>query len=205
MTPLEALVGFVVAATLLAVTPGVDTVLVVSAAARDKVSGWRAAAGVACGCLCWGALVSAGLAALVAASPLAFLILKSAGAAYLLWLGVGYLLRDARAIADAQAPLRNQGPGFRDGLLTNLLNPKVGIFYLTFLPQFIPPATEPAAFSFLLASVHVLVSLAWFAVLISGTARLARAQGSGLRKLANRLLGIVFIGLAAKAAFARQV
>lgn len=204
MTVTQSLIAFIIAAGLLTMTPGLDTALVLrTAAARGSRAALLAAVGVGLGCLAWGAIVSLGLGALLAASALAFTILKWAGAAYLLWLGIGLVLRprdafERGAATPAASPLRQ-------GLLTNLLNPKVGVFYITFLPQFVPAGVGVAGWSFLLACIHVVLGLAWFALLIAATVPLAGwlARGRVIRTL-DRLTGGVFIAFGIKLALTRQ-
>src|SRR5687767_1909404 len=135
MSPLEqSLIAFTVAAALLTVTPGLDTALVLrTAAAEGPRRATLATLGIATGCLIWGALVALGLGALLAASQLAFTVLKWVGAAYLVWLGIGMILKPRQTFDAGQA--QPSAGSFRRGLLTNLLNPKVGVFYVSFLPQ----------------------------------------------------------------------
>src|SRR5205085_3615701 len=126
---LASLLAFTLAAALLTVTPGADTLLVVRfAAGRGPHAGLAAACGILTGVLAWGAIVAVGVAALIVASPWLFSTIQWAGAAYLIWLGLQLLLPTASPAQSASAP-RSDSP-FLSGLLTNLLNPKVGVFYL---------------------------------------------------------------------------
>lgn len=141
-----------------------------------------------------GRAVSLGLGALLRASPMAYAAVKFAGAGYLLWLGARLLFAPRRALdADGAAPT---GPGaFRRGFLTNLLNPKMGVFYITFLPQFVPAGGNVAVWTFVLAAVHVLLALVWFAVLIAATVPLGRfLRRPGAINAMDRLTGTVFVG-----------
>jgi threonine/homoserine/homoserine lactone efflux protein len=206
MTTAQALLAFLVAATLLTLAPGPDSALILrSAAVRGARDAWAAAAGISVGCLMWGAAVSAGLGALLAASPQAFTALKWAGAAYLVWLGLGLLLKPRQSPAVASAVSgATSGEAFRQGLFTNALNPKIGVFYVTFLPQFIPAGASVAAFSFVLAAIHVALSLVWFAVLIVATAKVSRALSRPATIAAlDRLTGAVFVGFGVKLALTR--
>jgi threonine/homoserine/homoserine lactone efflux protein len=207
MTVAQALLAFVAAAAVLTVTPGLDTALVLRAAATG---GPRPAAlaglGIALGCLVWGAAVSIGLGALLAASPVAFTALKWAGAAYLLWLGSKLLFRprDSFGGADTGPPRTGAWQSFRQGLLTNLLNPKVGVFYVTFLPQFVPAGVGVAAFSFLLAAIHVVLGLIWFAALIAATIPVGRfLRRPQVVRTLDRVTGGVFVAFGVKLALAR--
>jgi threonine/homoserine/homoserine lactone efflux protein len=169
------LTAFTAAASLLTISPGLDTALVLSTAASGGV---RPAAlsslGIGLGCFIWAALVALGLGALLAASQLAYTALRVAGAAYLVWTGYK-LLRYPRMnfTAPAAAQERARAP-FVTGALTNLLNPKVGVFYVSFLPQFVPHSVTVAPFVLLLGAIHVLLGLMWFACLIAATRPIAR-------------------------------
>jgi threonine/homoserine/homoserine lactone efflux protein len=207
MTLLPSLLAFTAAAALLTMTPGLDTALVLRTAA---VEGGRrallAGIGICLGCLGWGAIVAAGLGALLAASELAYTLLRFAGAAYLVWLGVQLLARPRTAFDDAA--FRGGGGGLawlRRGFLTNMLNPKVGVFYVSFLPQFIPAGASVPATTLLLAAIHASLGLLWFLLLIAATRPLSRA----LRKprvvgTLDRLTGTVFLLFAARLAVNRD-
>lgn len=137
-----ALLAFVAAAGLLTVTPGLDTALVLRTAA---VEGPRravlAAGGILSGCLCWAFLVAAGLAALLALSRLAYEILRLVGAAYLIWIGWRMLRHPRTQLAAPDEASAGAWNAFARGALTNLLNPKVGIFYISFFPASFPAAS----------------------------------------------------------------
>jgi threonine/homoserine/homoserine lactone efflux protein len=208
VTAPEALIAFSIAAGLLTLTPGLDTALVLRTAA---VEGARRAAlagvGIVLGCLAWGGAVALGLGALLQASQLAFEALKWAGAAYLVWLGVNLILKP-RDRFELGAPGTHSGGGLawmRRGLLTNLLNPKVGVFYVSFLPQFVPAQVAAAPFMFLLAAIHALMGLAWFAVLIGATRPIAGAlQKAAVVRWLDRLTGGVFLGFGVRLALERR-
>ncbi|MBS0361606.1 MAG: LysE family translocator [Proteobacteria bacterium] len=208
MTVVQALAAYFVAAGLLTVTPGLDTALVLRTAA---VEGAKRAAlaclGIGVGCLVWGAAVALGLAALLQASALAFTALKWAGAAYLVWLGIGMLLkpRDRFSLGDGAASQGGDLSWLRKGLLTNLLNPKIGVFYISFLPQFLPAGVPAAPFIFLLAALHVLISFVWFAVLIGATRPISRIlQRAAVVRWLDRITGGVFLGFGVNLALSRR-
>lgn len=209
MTVAQALVAFCIAAGLLTMVPGLDTALVLrTAAAEGPKNAALAALGIVLGCVSWGAAVALGLGALLTASELAFTILKWAGALYLVWLGLNLLLKPRARfdveLADATAAPRGRSWLGR-GYLTNLLNPKVGVFYVSFLPQFLPAHVPAGPFIFLLAVLHALMGVAWFALLIVATRPLARAlkRPSVVRRL-DRLTGLVFVSFGVRLALVRQ-
>ncbi|WP_206244722.1 LysE family translocator [Novosphingobium terrae] len=203
MLDLPLLLAFVAAAAILTITPGVDTAMVLRASTTgSRREGVLAAAGISLGCLIWGAAVSLGLGAILRASVLAYTIVKLAGAAYLLWLGFGLIFKPRTGLATPETtPERNSQHAFLRGLLTNLLNPKIGVFYVTFLPQFVPAGADIAAYTFFLACLHVLISLVWFAVLIAASVPLGRMlrEPKAVKRL-DRLTGGVFMAFGLKLA-----
>lgn len=202
----ESLLAFVLAASVLAMTPGVDTVLVLRALLmQGRRAAAKAALGVALGCLFWAGAVAWGLGVLLQTSPGWFTALKWLGAAYLLWMGGRLLWRPRQAMeTEGQGPVSATNQAFRSGLLTNLLNPKVGVFYLTFLPQFLPMGPTAKAWALGLAVLHVLLSLLWFASLIAVGVRLQHRmrQPSVLRAL-DRLSGLVFVAFGLRLLWSR--
>jgi threonine/homoserine/homoserine lactone efflux protein len=199
--------AFSFAAILLTVTPGLDTALVLrTAAAEGPRPAWMAAFGIFLGSIGWAVIVGVGLGALLAASTLAFNILKWAGAAYLVWLGINLLLRPRKAFdigADA-APAQGTGWLWR-GALNNLLNPKVGVFYVSFLPQFTPAGVPVTPWMVLLALIHCGFSVIWFGAIIAATQPIAGA----LRKAAvvrwlDRLTGGLFLAFGVRLALERR-
>ncbi len=201
MTVLQALAAFTLAAGLLTILPGLDTAMVLrTAAAEGPRRGALAALGIGTGCLIWGLAIALGLGALLAASQGAYTVLKWAGAAYLLWMGLGLLLKPRSRFDLDAAPVKGPGKGGGDGgwyvrgLLTNLLNPKIGVFYVSFLPQFTPAHVPAAPFIVLLAAIHVVLGLIWSAGLILATRPLKAwlANSTVIRRL-DRVTGGVFI------------
>jgi threonine/homoserine/homoserine lactone efflux protein len=197
MTTAHALLAFTTAAGLLTITPGLDTALVLRTAAVD--GGRRAllaGLGVCLGCLVWGLAVAVGLGGLLALSRLAYDVLRVVGALYLMYLGVRLLLRPAPSLDLSRAGGTAPSPSwFARGLLTNLLNPKVGIFYVTFLPQFIPSGSSVTAFSILLAGIHAVEGMCWFGLLVLATRPLSRwLNRPGVAKGLDRVSGVVFLG-----------
>ena len=205
-----ALLAFAGAAGLLTIVPGLDTLLVLRTA---TVEGPRramfAGLGVCIGCLVWGILVSAGLGAVFAVSNFAYQIVRITGAIYLFYLGLRLLFQREKPIlinsAGETASSRGSLRWFIRGLLTNLLNPKVGVFYVTFLPQFIPSHVNVIGFSVLLALIHDVEGILWFAALIFVTQPLARwLRHPRTSIVLNRITGAVFIFFGARLAFERK-
>ncbi|MBB6349829.1 LysE family translocator [Nonomuraea muscovyensis] len=188
--------SFAAVVALLTLTPGLDTALILrTSLLAGRRPAWGVVLGIQAGTLLWGLLAAVGLSTLLAASQLAYDVLRWAGAAYLVWMGARMLLAKEQhddAGGGQEAGFR---AGFRRGLVTNLLNPKVGAFYVAMLPQFIPQDAPHAAMGLLLAGVHVGEGLVWsavligFATLMSGVLRTAR-----VRRALDRVTGVVIVG-----------
>lgn len=208
MTTTEALVAFALAAGLLTLTPGLDTALVIrTAAAEGPRRATGAAIGISLGCLTWGAAASLGVGALLTASALAYTILKWAGAAYLAWTGIRMILKPRDQFEPGEMKAVDAGPiaALRRGLLTNLLNPKVGVFYVSFLPQFMPAGVDPARFGLLLTSIHVAEGLLWFAALIAATVPIAGLlRAPVVVRWLDRVTGSVFVAFGLRLALERR-
>jgi threonine/homoserine/homoserine lactone efflux protein len=199
---------FIAAGLLLNITPGPDLLFIVGRATAQGVrAGVAAALGVAAGCLVHTAAVALGMAALLAASSTAFEVIKLAGAGYLAWLGARLLLaRQAPVPAAAPAAADSAGAAFWQGFITNALNPKVALFFLALLPQFVAPQASSKALAlavlgviFALNSLLVIVPVAWAAGRLG--ARLQRADSA--RRWLDRALGVLFLGLAVRLALQR--
>lgn len=204
MPDLALLLAFVAAASVLTLTPGVDTAIVLRAAlVQGRWPAALAALGVGLGCLVWGGGVALGLGALLQASQTGYMVVKLAGAAYLVGSGAWLLLRPRSAMG----PMPGSGgpadaaEAFSRGFLTNLLNPKVGVFYMSFLPQFVPAGASVAGHTFMLAGIHVALSWAWFGGLIAATAPLHDwlRRPVAVRTL-DRLTGGIFVAFGFKLA-----
>ncbi|NBB54593.1 LysE family transporter [Pantoea vagans] len=203
------LFSFLFAITILTLTPGFDTALVLrTAIAQGWQRAWATALGVTLGCLLWGIAVGLGLGALLMASEIAYNLLKLIGAGWLLCLGIKLLLKPRQqSVGTAEQPAHQQGylACFSRGLMGNLLNPKIGVFYVTFLPQFIPAGASVTLWCTLMALAHMLLGLFWNAVLIGGSHYFAsHLRKPTVLKGMDRLTGFVFIGFAAKLALSRR-
>lgn len=209
MTVAQALIAFALAAGLLTITPGLDTALVLrTAAAEGPRKAAAAGAGVCLGTILWAAAVGLGLGALLAASQLAFEVLKWAGAAYLLWLGVQLIARPRERFEIGQASGgRNVSAWgwFGRGVLNNLLNPKAGVFYVSFLPQFVPQGVPAAPFMILLGSLHATMGVVWFGAMIAALRPISGAlQKAAVVRWLDRLTGGVFVGFGVRLALERR-
>jgi RhtB (resistance to homoserine/threonine) family protein len=199
--------AFALVAAAVTITPGADTLLVVRNALRGgRRDGIVTAVGIGCG-LYFHALLSAiGVSAILAHSAQAFLALRIAGAVYLAWLGLQSLRAGIRGAPDAAIP--DERPAavtparcFREGLLTNLLNPKVIVFYLALLPQFLSPRDPVLAKSLLLAAIHFAEGLVWLSVVAWAVDRSRHFfLRPVLRRWLDSLCGTILIALGAKLA-----
>lgn len=185
--------SFAAVVALLTITPGLDTALILrTSLLSGRRPAWGVVLGIQLGTLTWGLLTAVGLSTLLAASQLAYDILRWAGAAYLVWMGIRMLM--TRTKAQETTAETGFGTGFRRGLITNLLNPKVGAFYVAMLPQFIPADAPHAAMGLLLAGVHVGEGLLWSTVLIGCAALMSGAlRAPAVRRLLDRVTGIVIV------------
>lgn len=200
---------FITTGLVLNLTPGVDMLYTIS---RTAQGGWRsglaAAAGICAGCVVHTLAAALGLAALLSTSPLAFNAVKWVGAAYLLWLGAGMLRtawRGAPAVAALALAPASTARVFRQGFVTNVLNPKVALFFMALLPQFIDTAAphKTAAFLFL-GAVFIVNGFAFLCVLVALVARLRTLRASArAARVLQAAGGTLFVALAARLAAAR--
>jgi len=195
-------------AVLLALAPGPDNVFVVMQSAMwGRRSGMLVVLGLCTGLIGHTAAVAIGLAAIFATSATAFNVLKLAGAAYLVYLAWGALTTNGRPATDGK-PLHSSGLAlYRRGIVMNLTNPKVSIFFLAFLPQFTTPARGSVALqTLLLGALFMLATLLVFGVLAWFAGALGEKMQSSARwqKLLNRAAGVVFLGLAVKLAMSHR-
>jgi threonine/homoserine/homoserine lactone efflux protein len=201
---------FVGVVALLTITPGADMAMV----ARSVFTGGRRDAfattlGISAGCFVWACASALGVAAVLAASQTAYDALRLVGAAYLVWLGVQSLLAarsgGAVAAAAARGSASRQAHPFRQGLVTNLFNPKIAVFYSTFLPQFIGPGDPALVLSLALAGVHIALGIAWLSLYAWLLDRALTAfRGSRLRRMLDAVTGTVLVGLGLRLAAERR-
>ncbi|WP_418961168.1 LysE family translocator [Streptomyces tritici] len=182
---------------LLTVMPGPDMAVVTRRAlVAGRGDALRTVGGIASGLLLWGALTAAGLAAVLAASPAAYVIVKLLGAGYLVFLGAQALWQHRRAGAGAETGVAGTaGSPWRTGLVSNVLNPKIAVVYTGLLPTLAPPGLPAAWAMALLVLLHVLLTLAW----LSGYVLLLAKAGTVLekpriRRALGRSTGVALIG-----------
>ena len=198
-----ALLQFTGAAMLSTMVPGADTILVLRAAAGRPQNGVRAALGIALGCLTWGLLTAIGVTAFISRSPVVAAAVQGAGGAYLIYLGT---ILVAKALRGQSKPTQASeatpsASWFRRAYTTNILNPKVGLFYLAIVPSFATVSAQSGLFAFLLASIHAATAIVWMSFLSLATGRARNLVGSrywasaleGLAGSALVVIGVAFL------------
>jgi threonine/homoserine/homoserine lactone efflux protein len=197
--------AFLIASTILAVTPGPGVIYVVTRTlSRGRQAGLASVGGIALGNLANATAASLGLAALLAASATAFAVMKLAGAAYLVFLGLRALRTKPRVQVPATADRASDRRLFADGFLVALLNPKTALFFAALLPQFINPDAPPLAQGLILACVFVSIALCTDTIYVLAAAALAPkfTATSSSRAVARYVTAATFIGLGVYAAMA---
>lgn len=199
-------ITFLIAITLLTISPGVDTLLVMRNTARG---GWKdglvTSLGICSGLFVHAAVSAVGISVILLQSAWAFNALKFAGALYLIWLGI-QSIRNLKALPMDQ--VRGVGVrttswtrSIREGLLSNVLNPKTIVFYMAFLPQFISPTQSPMVQSLFMAGIHFVIGLVWLGILTVVVCRLKSfGASSGIEKWVQGVTGGVMILLGIKLA-----
>ncbi|MFD2795332.1 LysE family translocator [Promicromonospora vindobonensis] len=206
MTVPEAMLLFALVAIPLTVMPGLDSALVLrTAVVHGNRHAYATALGVNAGVLAWGVAAAVGATAVLAASETAYRVLTLAGAAYLLWLGGQMLwssfrpgrydaLPDEVRLSSAHVVARSPWRSFTVGATTNLLNPKVGVFYLATIPQFLPDDVPHLLMGVLLAVEHDLIGFAWLALLINAAGLAKRwLSGRAIARVTDRVTGVVLL------------
>jgi threonine/homoserine/homoserine lactone efflux protein len=199
---------FVVSGLLLNLTPGQDTLYIVGRTmSQGRRAGLLSVLGISTGSVIHTLAAAFGLSAILATSALAFSVVKMAGAAYLVYLGVRMLI--ARSGLPAETPefsREHDWPIYRAGLLTNILNPKVALFFIAFLPQFVDPAAESRVLAFLfLGGVFIVNGTLWCLVLVWGASAMSRKLlgNPTIGILLKRAAGVIFVGLGARLALSK--
>ncbi|CCD37199.1 Lysine exporter protein (LYSE/YGGA) [Candidatus Paraburkholderia kirkii UZHbot1] len=206
---------FLIAVFLLNVTPGPDTAYIVGrSVAQGRSAGIVSALGISAGCIVHTLACAFGLTAILAASATAFTVIKIAGAVYLIYLGVRFIFTkhdDASVAREKQAPEKAAPKSLRQlfaqGFITNVLNPKVVLFFVSFFPQFVAADSQHKALAFLtLGIVFIAMSTVWnsFVAWIAGSVTERFAGKSGVKKWLDRGVGSAFVGLGIKLATAHR-
>ena len=203
--------AFALLAALMTMSPGADTLLVVRNVLRGgRRDGTLTAVGICSGLYVHALLSALGLSVILMHSATAFLAVKFAGAAYLVWLGIQNLRSAVRGLPAAQADAAGVARvpawrSWREGFLTNLLNPKVIVFYLALLPQFIGTGDPVFMKSLLLAAIHAIEGIVWFAIVSHLVDRSRRwFLKPLLRRWIDGICGTVLVALGLRLALQRQ-
>jgi threonine/homoserine/homoserine lactone efflux protein len=205
----DQLIPFLAIAIAVVIIPGPDMALVArNVVLHGRRAGYATSLGIVTGTLAWGLAAAVGVAAILAASATLFTVLKLAGAGYLVYLGVRTLLDGSRALggeADGDpAPPMGTGKAFAQGALSAMLNPKLGVFFLTLLPQFITPGPAFAAGALQLTVLFDAIGLAW---LVTYTTLLAAVRSVLARPRPRRVVravtGTVLVAFGARLALER--
>lgn len=211
MDPFSAIFAFSIAAALVTITPGLDTALVLrTATVEGPRQAMAAATGIVTGILAWGLIASLGLGMMLAVSGIGFRILQYAGAAYLIWLGAKMIWSAMKGRGpDEQLPpesvAKDASGWFWRGLMTNLLNPKVGMFYVSFLPQFIPADVPVVAFSVGLAAIHAAMGIVWFGMITAATKPFSRwLRRPSVTRSIDGITGAVLVAFGARLLLERR-
>jgi threonine/homoserine/homoserine lactone efflux protein len=193
---------FAVLATILVLIPGLDFALVLRyATTQSRKSAILVMLGITSGLFVWGACASLGISAILTASKTAFNVLKIAGVLYMFWIGTSFIVSSFKSKESPEPAIKEIGGTrvFTRGLLSNLLNPKAGVFYLSVLPQFIPAKSNHLFFGLALTGIHALITIMYFMALIIFINTL-KGFFEKPRIAANmeRISGVAIIGFGAK-------
>ncbi|KJY68524.1 LysE family translocator [Vibrio nigripulchritudo] len=197
--------AFLIAITILTLTPGLDTALVIRNTTRaGSQHGFLTSFGICCGLFVHATFSAIGISAILLQSAEWFMALKMVGAAYLIWLGIssiravfgehGNTMTDAEKTSDVSRLI-----ALREGFLSNVLNPKTAVFYLAFLPQFIDPQGSALAQSMLMATIHFVIAMVWqggLVVMVNKAKQLLKSES--FLKIIEGATGLVLIGLGVK-------
>jgi threonine/homoserine/homoserine lactone efflux protein len=210
---LVAFVSFTLASVLIVLLPGPDSLVVVRGLVRGGRSGGaRTAAGVLCGLTVWIAATALGLSALLRASEVGYEVLKITGACYLIWIGARSLLSVRRSQAEfaaegdgPMAPARmSGGSGFGAGFLTDVLNPKVGVFFVSFLPGFVPHGYPVGWTTCALGAWFAVLTAFYFVGLIALSATVSSWMvAPRIRRRLDTVTGLVLVGFGLRLATER--
>ena len=199
------IIGFVLIATLLVISPGPNGLLIAKTVATSgKKAGFANIAGFLAAFYLHGSLSVLGISVLLTKSADAFMVVKVLGAVYLGWIGVKSLLSAFRTTDNQQVTLTKNSSqsvikSFSEGLLTNALNPKVSMFYLAAFPQFIPVGQHSVTYAFVLVSLHALINVMWFSSMVVLFSRFKTiGQSHTAQRILKTITDLAFIGFGGK-------
>ncbi|WP_210607893.1 LysE family translocator [Priestia flexa] len=202
------LLTFLLLSSFVVMSPGVDTALITKRTVSEgRTSGYRMAMGITAGSLVHTFAAAFGLSAILMQSALAFEIVKYVGAIYLIYLGVSSFM--TRKKQETEENLKDQiKPGqsaFKQGLLSNVLNPKVAMFFLTFLPQFVTPGSSSIQQLLVMGVIYTFLSISWFFVYVFFINYLRSwLLSAKVQRAMDKATGLVLIGFGVKLAFSKQ-
>ena len=205
----EHLALFILTGLLLNITPGQDTLYIVGrSVSQGRRAGLLSVLGISSGCVVHTFAAAFGLSAILATSAQAFLMVKLAGAAYLSYLGIRMILARAPAAAAHDVAFAHESDWmvYRAGLLTNVLNPKVALFFMALLPQFVAPRAESRVLTFLfLGAVFIFNGTLWCLVLVWSASAVSRRLRGGHASalMLKRVTGAIFVGLGVRLAVSK--
>lgn len=210
MVGIENLGGFIIAAIIVVTTPGIDTIMVLTRSiSKGRTAGLYSALGVSLGLIFHTCAVTFGLSLIIAKSAIAFGIIKYLGAGYLIYIGLKALLSKSEQMEIKPAEMKNEGAKkmFITAFVSDVLNPKIAIFFLAFLPQFIKTEAINSPISYLvLGSIMFLITLIWcsFLAIMGSKVALLFNSNKNAEKWMNRSSGLIFIVLGLKVAFTKK-
>ncbi|WP_020410405.1 LysE family translocator [Hahella ganghwensis] len=199
MPDFDSLLFFLGASVILWITPGPDTMYIVGRTiSQGRMAGVISVLGIGAGIMAHTLFAAVGLSAILLASATAFTLIKVAGAAYLIYLGIQTYRSGRKVKPDGAILQQSHWKIFRQGFVTNLLNPKIAIFFLAFLPQFVSPTIDNPALAFLfLGGLFVVGGTAWCLLVVMFAARFTHMvkENETMSARVNRIVGIVYVGL----------
>jgi RhtB (resistance to homoserine/threonine) family protein len=204
MSGIENYIGFVVTGIILNITPGADTIYIITRSISEgRKAGFYSVLGIITGALCHTLLTAFGLSIILTKSIIAFTIIKWIGAAYLIFLGIQYFLNKEKLQFNTseQRESVNYKKVFKQGFLTNLLNPKVAFFYLSLLPQFINPHNSNSPIPFILLGLtFITTGTIWCLFLVYSASTISRTlrKNDTIKLYLQKITGLIFIGLGIK-------
>ncbi len=201
MNGIENYFGFLLAGIILNITPGADTIYIITrSVAQGRKAGIYSVLGIGTGALCHTLFAAFGLSVILMQSALLFQIVKYAGAAYLIFLGIKIIRDKSNLFANPKFQQENVNPVkiYKQGFLTNLLNPKVAIFYLSLMPQFIKPAYVNGPLPFLiLGFTFITTGTIWCVFLAYSSSFMTKTlrENARLSKIMQKISGFIFVTL----------